>query len=99
MPAERYPTKEMAEVEVYGRDGAVIARIQNLSETGACLQWDNYGAPVHQGDLVRLTVILRALRREHKVNAEVVWVEGQQTGIQFLSAKELLSKMIHRPTV
>ena len=97
MPAERYPTKEMAEIEIYGRDGSAIARLQNLSETGACLQWDDE-AQVNQGDLVRVTVILRALRREHRVNAEVVWVEGQQTGIQFLSAKELLAKMIHRPS-
>jgi hypothetical protein len=93
--AERYPTKELAAIEIYGREGSGVATIQNLSETGACLKWKSSGdVSLKNGDLVRMTVVLKALRREHKINAEVVWIEGEKTGVHFLSSRDLLNRMI-----
>jgi hypothetical protein len=96
MAAERYPTKEKAAIEIYGRTGALIATIKDLSKTGACLIWESTDTTLNKGDLLRLTVVLRALRREHRLNAEVVWIEGKRTGVQFLNSRELLDKMLIR---
>lgn len=94
MPAERYATKEMAAIEIYGKNGALIASIKDISKTGACLMWEGEQSQVLKGDLLRLTVILRALKKEHRLNAEVVWTEGKKTGVQFLNSKELLDRML-----
>jgi hypothetical protein len=96
MSAERYPTKEKAEIEIYGRSGGIIARIKDISQTGACLQIDHAEASLSKGDLVCMKVILRALKKEHRVNAQVVWTEGRQSGIQFLTSDQLVEKMLVR---
>ena len=96
MAAERYPTKEKAAIEIYGRSGALIATIKDLSKTGACLMWEGDEALLTKGDLLRLTVVLRALRKEHRLNAEVIWIEGKRTGVQFLNSRELLDRMLIR---
>jgi len=99
MAAERYPTKERAEIEIYGRAGGIIARIKDLSQTGACITWDHDSFELKIGDLVRMRVTLRALKKEHQVNAEVVWTNGMQSGIQFLTSDELVEKMLFRGVV
>ena len=96
MAAERYPTKERAEIEIYGRSGGIIAKIKDLSRTGACLQWDQASFQLKIGDLVRMRVFLKALKREHRVSAEVVWTNGTLSGIQFLNSSELVEKMFVR---
>jgi hypothetical protein len=97
MSAERYPTKEKAEIEIYGKSGNIIARIKDISQTGACLQLlEHEASALNKGDLVCMKVILRALKKEHRVNAQVVWSEGRQSGIQFLTSDQLVEKMMIR---
>jgi hypothetical protein len=96
MPAIRYTTKEKASVEIYGRSGNFIADLKNLSVTGACLEWAHGDMSLQKGDLVRMTVVLRALNRRHNLNAEVVWIEGGKTGINFIKADEVLEKMMEK---
>jgi len=99
MIAERFPTEEKAAVEIYGRGVEMVARIADLSKTGACLHLDvefSTKANLGKGDLVRMTVTLGALKKEHRINAEVVWSNGQKTGVQFLNSQELLDRMINR---
>lgn len=96
MSATRYLTKEKASVEIYGRNGNLIAQLKNLSVTGACLEWAQEGVKLEKGDLVRLTVNLKALNRSHNLNGEVVWRNGKKSGINFISSDDLLDKMMER---
>ncbi|MEZ0392714.1 MAG: PilZ domain-containing protein [Pseudobdellovibrionaceae bacterium] len=96
MAATRYSTKERASVEVYGRSGNFIVEVKNLSVTGACLEWTQEDVSLESGDLVRMTVVLRALNRRHNLNAEVVWRDGKKTGISFIKTNEVLEKMMEK---
>ncbi len=96
MPATRYATKEKAAIEVYGKEGNFIASLENISMTGACLTWAADQAPLNKGDLVRMTVILKAVNRKHNLNAEVVWAEGKKTGVNFIKSAEILDKMMDK---
>ena len=96
MSAQRFLTKEKAAVEVYGKNGVTIASVKNLSKTGACLIWEESEVPVLKGDLIRITIYLKALNRRHKVSGEVIWFDGKFGGIQFLSSEQLLDKIVDR---
>lgn len=96
MPATRYPTKEKAAIEVYGKNGNFVARIENVSMTGACLCWSEDQTPLKKGDLVRMTVILKTVNRKHNLNAEVVWIEGRKSGVAFVKSAEILDKMMDK---
>ena len=96
MAAERFSTKEHASVQIYGKPGNVIAVVKNLSSTGACLEWAQEDCAIQEGDLLRLTVILKALNRRHNVSAEVVWRRGNLSGISFIKHDQVLEKMMER---
>lgn len=96
MPAQRYQTKEKASVEVYGRSGNIIAFLKDLSVTGACLEWSQEDVSLEKGDLVRVTVVLKAVNRRHNLNGEVVWRDGKKSGINFIKSDEVLEKMMDR---
>ena len=93
-PAERFRTKEMASIEVYGKEGSAVAALKNLSQTGACIQWHNKDCEMEVGDILRLTIVLKAIKRERSVNAEIVWNDGFRSGVKFLSERQLLDKII-----
>lgn len=94
MAAQRYNTKEKASIEVYGRSGNIIASIRDVSVTGACLEWTQEQVELQQGDIVRLTIILKAVNRKHNLNAEVVWRQGKKTGINFIKTEEVIERMM-----
>jgi PilZ domain len=96
MPADRHPTKEVASLEFYGKSGSLIADVKNLSKTGACIEWSHSDVEVSQGDLVRLTILLKALNRKHHVTAEVVWRRGRMSGLSFISQAQILEKMMQK---
>lgn len=96
MAAIRYETREKASIEVYGRTGNIIASLRNISTTGACVEWSLDGVPLEKGDLVRMTVILKAVNRKHNLNAEVVWRDGNKSGVSFIKSEEVLEKMVDR---
>jgi hypothetical protein len=96
MAATRYATKEKASIEIYGRSGNFIAQLKNVSVTGACLEWYQDDIPLEKGDLIRMTVVLRALNRRHNVNGEVVWNDGKMTGVNFIKSNEVIGKMMDR---
>ena len=94
--AERHPTRELASVQFYGKDGTLVANIRNLSKTGMCIQWTHSNIEVEKGDLVRMTVVLKALNRKHHVTAEVVWKKGRMGGLNFLGQDAVLEKMMSK---
>ena len=96
MSATRYTTREKASIEIYGRGGNFIVNLANLSVTGACLEWTQEDVNLAEGDLIRMTVVLKALNRRHNLNAEVVWREGKKTGINFIKSEDVLEKIMER---
>lgn len=94
MAAIRFDTKEKASVEIYGKAGKLFAALKNLSRTGACLEYALEELPVKRGDLVRLTIDLPNVKRRHYVSAQVMWRNGRRTGLHFLTAEQLLEKMV-----
>lgn len=96
MTATRYMTREKASIEIYGKSGNLIAQLKNLSITGACLEWSQEDVSLQKGDLVRLTVNLKALNRRHNINGEVVWRDGKQSGINFITSDDVLDKMMEK---
>ena len=94
--SKRYTTKEKASIEIYGRGGNIIANLRNLSLTGACLDWTQDDVPLQKGDLVRVTVVLRALGRRHNLSAEVVWREGNASGVTFIKSDEVLGRIMEK---
>lgn len=98
MAAQRYNTKEKASVEVYGRSGNIIASIRDVSVTGACLEWTQELVELEQGDLVRLTIVLKAVNRKHNLNAEVIWRQGKKTGVNFIKSDQVIERMMEKDT-
>ena len=94
MAAIRYPTQEKASVEIYGRLGHFIADVKNVSETGACLELAEESPELQAGDLLRMTIVLRFLKRRHDLKAQVVWKKGNRTGVNFLKTTQFFEKII-----
>lgn len=93
MGAQRFSTKERASLEVYGKPGTVIGDLKNLSASGACIEWTQAEVEIKEGDLVRMTVFLKALNRKHNLSAEVVWRSGNRSGVTFINSDQVLTKM------
>lgn len=92
--AKRYPTKEVAQLEVYGHIGTLVANIRNLSASGAFLEVSEGDYVPKKGDLLSMTVRLSTLQREHNVSAEVVWSKGLGLGVCFINKGEVLERMM-----
>ena len=96
MAGQRFPTQEKASIEIYGRNDRTVADLRNLSTTGACLEWGEEDFRLRSGDVVRLTVLLKALDRRHNMSAEVVWVEGRKIGVNFITSDQVVEKISTR---
>ena len=93
---QRFVTNEKANIEVYGKRLNVTATLKNLSQTGACLTWAAENVRLETGDLVCMTVMLGDLKKQHKVNAEVIWRRDKQTGISFIGKDQLVERFVSR---
>lgn len=92
--AKRYPTKEVAQIEVYGHIGVLVANLRNISQTGAFLEVRKGSYVPKKGDLLNMTVTLGDVQRTHNVSAEVVWSSGLGLGICFINKDEILERMM-----
>lgn len=91
--AQRYQTNETAFVEVQGRSGKILCRMNNLSATGAFFEIVNSHFTPKQGDLVRVTINLKQLNKSHTLHGHIVWSRGLGLGIAFLKAKDVVKKI------
>ncbi len=94
--SKRFPTKEHAQIEVYGRSGKIFCRLVNLSASGAFLEIINSKYTPQQGDVIRVSVTLRQLNKYHNLDAEIVWCKGLGLGICFLKKNEIYEKLATR---
>lgn len=98
MAAQRFVTKELATIEVYGRNsGTYVANVKDLSETGACLEWkESITGQIGVGDLIKITVHLKTIGRKRTLSGEIIWSNGQKSGLHFLNQEQLLDRMLDR---
>lgn len=92
-PAKRYLTQELAQIEIYGHTDKVICKMANLSTSGAFFEIISSQYIPRMGDVIRLTINLRSIKRVHVINAEVIWSKGLSLGIQFLTTLEMQEKL------
>ncbi len=91
--AKRFLTQELAQIEVYGRIGKVFTKMGNLSTSGAFFEIISSNYMPRMGDLVRLTINLRSIKKVHVLDAEVIWCKGLGLGIQFLTPEQFRKRL------
>lgn len=92
-PARRFLTQELAQIEVFGKEGKVLTKMTNVSVTGAFFEIINSPFMPRKDDLVRITVNLRAVNKTHVIDAQVVWNKGLGLGVHFLTRDEINGKI------
>lgn len=96
MRARRFSTKEFARLQVYGRMESLIAKMKNLSSTGACLELVSGDYVPQKGDIIHFIVDLQDISKSYEMNGEVKWNDGLGFGISFVKKNELMSKIVQR---
>jgi hypothetical protein len=94
--AKRFLTQELVQVEVFGRIGKIFCKMGNLSVTGVFCEIISANYMPKAGDLVRVTVNLRSLKKTRSMDAEVVWCKGLGTGLQFLTSEKFRQKLTQK---
>ena len=92
-PARRFSTQEMAQIEVFGKDGKILTKMGNVSYTGAFFEVISSNFMPQMKDIIRITVNLRSVNKTHIIDAEVVWSKGLALGVQFLNRDQLNTKI------
>lgn len=98
LPARRFSTQEMAQIEVFGKDGKILTKMGNVSYTGAFFEVISSNFMPQNKDIVRITVNLRSVNKTHVIDAEVVWSKGLGLGVQFLNRDQLNTKISEQMT-
>lgn len=91
--AKRFLTQELVQVEVFGRIGKIFCKMGNLSVTGVFCEIISANYMPRSGDLVRVTVNLRSLKKVRTMDAEVIWCKGLGTGLHFLTPELFRKKL------
>jgi PilZ domain len=97
-PAKRHLTNESAVIEIYGRSGKILCKMNNLSVTGAFFEIVNSQMTPKQGDLVRISINLRKLNKTHNMHGIIVWSKGLGVGISFMKTEDLV-KLVAKPII
>lgn len=96
--AKRFLTQELAQIEVFGRIGKIFCKMANLSVSGAFFEVINSNSMPKNGDLVRLTVNLRSIKKIHTIDAQIIWCKGLGIGLQFMTKDQFRKKLSEKTT-
>lgn len=96
--SRRYSTLETVQMEVYGRIGTIVAKMKNLSITGAYFELSGGEYTPQAGDFLHVIANLNSVGKSHAFDAEVVWNKGVGFGVNFIKKDQLLDKMLQRST-
>ncbi|MCX7979306.1 MAG: PilZ domain-containing protein [Bdellovibrionaceae bacterium] len=95
--AERFLTREVGHVEVFGREGGGFpVSMLNVSKTGAFFEAVRAEALPKAGDLVQVTLHLNQLGKSRSLHGEVVWTKNLGFGVKFLSKSMVWDKVLSR---
>lgn len=97
--APRFPTRETAAVEIYGKTGRLTVRMRNLSSSGARLEIIRAEINPQTGDILKITVQLKELGKTHHIDAEVIWLGHGAIGIQFIKKEDIALKILSKLAV
>ncbi len=89
----RYKTRELAYLEVYGHTGKIFCKLENLSLSGASLSIVSSDFVPTAGDISKITVHLRSLKKTHIKPVEVVWSKNMSLGIRFIDRSEVQKRL------
>jgi hypothetical protein len=96
---KRFFTQELAQLEVFGRIGKIFCKMGNLSVAGAFFEVISSNFMPKHGDLVRVTVNLRSIKKVHTLDAEVIWCKGLGIGLQFLTTDQFRKKLSEKSVI
>lgn len=82
--AKRYQTREPARVEIVIKKAVLFCRMNNLSKTGAFFEIINSHFTPRVGEIIRVTVNLKQVKKVHTIKGEVVWAKGLGFGVAFI---------------
>ncbi len=94
--AKRFLTQELVQIEVFGRIGKIFCKMGNLSVTGVFCEIISANYMPRRGDLVRVTINLRSLKKVRTMDAEVIWCKGLGTGLRFLTPELFRQKLTEK---
>lgn len=92
--SERFPTNEDISVQIYGNPSRILGKMKNISQTGARLDVVFGHTTPKPGDLLNLTIHLSSIDKVKKIDAEVIWTQGNAVGVNFLPTVTLVEKLI-----
>lgn len=95
-PVKRYRTQEIVHVEVYGQLDKTVCRLENLSVMGALLRVVNTKYMPQAGDIIRIIVDLRSLKKTHIMHSEIIWINGLDVGVKFMSYETAREKFSNK---
>ncbi len=95
-PKKRFATLEIIALEVYGQMGEHVAKMKNLSKSGAFLEVVKGPFAPEKGDLIRMKITLSSIQKTHQVDAEVIWTQEKKFGVSFVKKEELVEKMLSK---
>lgn len=94
--ARRFYTLETAHIEIYGRMGTLVAKMKNISTSGAFLELTSGEYIPQEGDFVHVSINLSSVGKMRSFNGQVVWSRGLGFGIQFVRKEQLLEMMMQK---
>jgi len=96
----RYLTDQSVEILSDFRDGKIVARMKNLSMSGAYFESAQRDFELVAGDFVKMSVGIGQPPKQYVFDAKVVWVKPQQTpgvvgyGITFIDKEEVYNNLL-----
>ncbi len=96
----RYPTNQIAKVELVTEGSLHDSHMFNLSKGGAYIELPQ-DLKLDEGDLLRLDIHLAQIDKKHDLHAKVVWTNkqarwnmGQSVGVEFISPDDIYSTLL-----
>lgn len=93
---QRYRAYAKVKCQKYGSGYGALMILKNISKSGARLNLITAASQFFKGDLLRLIVELEGVKRNHIVNAEVVWSKEGALGVSFLTPDNFMIKNLTR---
>lgn len=94
---KRFDVQESAILETYNSDYRVETTINNISQSGVCINGNLSG--IKQGDLLRLHFNFDKINKERVMSARVVWLKKdadnqEEAGLEFVSQQTVYKYLL-----
>lgn len=90
--SKRFKTEESAVIYLENEMTSLMAKLTNLSETGASLTITSKGPMPKPGDTVSVILTLTSINKYYEISGSIAWVRQKKVGINFITKRELKNK-------